>query len=179
VRSSQLAPPGLSSSPVPPSPGLTAQLASAWQQELVAARTSAGAAARAAAEEELGQLRARCAAAEDALARSEAAASSALTGLSALDGQVSALEAAQAAQAAAAVETKEQLERVRRAWREDAALWAEEQARLGGELQRLRRAATEAEAERAALFSELQRVTEGARGLARRLMVEPGASLAV
>lgn len=145
------------------SPGMSA----AWAQELDAARAAAAAAASAAASEELARLRGRCSAAEASLARSEAAAGAALSGLDSLSSQVSQLadglaasqEAVRVLQEEAAqsqAQAQAQLSSVQRAWREDAALWDGERARL------LRA--------QEVLQGEVARLTESTRGLLRRLM---------
>jgi len=76
---------------------LSAQLAAAWADELVAAKAAATAAARASCEDELATLRARCAHAETALAASDVSARHALSSIDALASQVAALEADAAA----------------------------------------------------------------------------------
>ena len=115
------------------SSALSAQLASTWADELVAARAAAVAQTRKECAEELAALRERCARSEAALASSDVSARQALASLDSLASQVAALEAdSVASEASLRAQVQEQqqqldalhgaLHGVQGAWRRDVAL---------------------------------------------------------
>ena len=125
--------PARSATAAPHSSALSAQLASAWADELVAARAAAVAQTRKECAEELAALRERCARSEAALASSDVSARQALASLDSLASQVSALEAdSLASEASLRAQVQEQqqqldalhgaLQGVQAAWRRDVSL---------------------------------------------------------
>ena len=156
-----------SSSPArqaPHSSALSAQLASAWADELLAAKAAAVAQTQKACSEELAALRDRCARSEAALASSDVSARQALASLDALAAQVAALEADSVASESdlrAQVQQQQQqldalhgaLQGVQAAWRRDVALLESERDVAKAQCEHWRAYAQHTDAEAVALVA--------------------------